>query len=226
MAVIETPPLGHHLLEEFEKNLRFPMEMVIYYHTGNPRYSHTATAYAVQKEQCVGGDFFADILILDSKYELVEIEVKRSWSDFRRDFATKRIKHDMYREQRHNKYQVRFYLAPHKLYFAFPTEELCDKAKAWLKENGYNHYGIYYVTDNVALGDSRMEIYKRCGRIFLGGSNAQHREFRDFVRNMRTSEWFLSYVKERQFCHLVEALNYLGQKCKDSVKVLEGFKKQ
>lgn len=76
----------------------------------------------------------ADILLCDDK-EIIEIEVKTTWSDFKADF--KKVKHIKKDCEWMKKY---FYLKANKFYFCVHPE-ISDKCQKYLETNNYN-YGL------------------------------------------------------------------------------------
>ena len=200
-------------VKDFTLHLEIPMEMVIYWEFANPHNgigyplgTHekgASRAFAVSRESQVCHSYIADLLILDVGYDLVEIEVKRSWADFLRDFSHKKLKHEMYMRPTNEPEKPLMGLVPHKMYFAFPTKELCEKAKVWLKKNGFGRYGIYYATDGLKFKDCEIKLFKRCQRLFPKTDTWQS-EYRKIIRDLTTDRWFIDYFKDRQFRFMLD----------------------
>lgn len=180
------------------KQIKLPMEVALYSHFISP-FHFERSAYAVEAEGGIGLGRFADLLILCTNYDLMEIEVKRSWQDFLADFKHKWSKHAVYKTTKENGDATRF-LIPHKFYFAFPTEELCKRAEKYLKENGYNYYGIYFATDNEPFSRSKVTVYHRCKKLHHSGGNS----YKALVRHMRTSERFVNFFKDETLKLLIK----------------------
>lgn len=193
-----------------------PMEMTLFQHFISP-FGYERQAYAIELEAEICGGRFADLLILTSDYFLVEVEIKRSMTDFYTDFKSKQFKHRTYKKvieegQRVNAWDysstcktVDSLLIPHRLYFAFPDEGMCERAKEWLKKNDYSYYGIYLVTDNKPLEESSLRIFKRCRSMHTWRTDS----YIHLVRHMGTSGYFLNFFKEAQFKRMAKRVYYL-----------------
>ena len=96
--------------------------------------------------------FVADILTIVN-YELCEIEIKKSLSDFKNDFKKNRFgnsKHDLISKGE----------GPHKFAFAIPANAgWADRAENYLKEN-YPKYGLLEVLRNNARSVRSMRLLR------------------------------------------------------------------
>ncbi len=90
------------------------------------------------------GDYSADILGYNGK-ELIEVEVKVSYSDFLADFKKK--KHRAYK-------RPRFLWVPHRFYFAVP-EKIVEKCSLYIKEKKLK-YGLISVKENYFIDQQAL----------------------------------------------------------------------
>lgn len=113
----------------------------------------------------------ADITAL-SQTSLVEVEVKISKEDFLKEFDgksyVKRVKHQRYNSGR--KYSK--YVVPNYFYFC-TTKELAPFIKNYLKEHGYDNYGVLVCCEKRLFNKrSHIETYKQAKKLHKNRVNS------------------------------------------------------
>lgn len=113
---------------------------------------------------------------------LIEVEVKQSKSDFLKEFDNKskikKIKHQRYIVGNNRKYKK--YVVPNYFYFCIgrktkdETYKLANFVVEYLKENGYNHYGVLICGENRLFNKhSHIETFKRATKIHSNKPNQE-----------------------------------------------------
>jgi hypothetical protein len=107
------------------------------------------------------GYYSADVLVLSKKREIIEFEVKTSFSDFKNDFT--KLKHTHYRnvDRPHTMKEYERTDIPHFFVFVVP-ERLMNKVAAYLVK--YPNYGLIVYKEDI---DYYPSLHRIGGKSFM-----------------------------------------------------------
>lgn len=125
--------------------------------------------YIICGTEVNNGIEIADVLLSNGN-NIIEIEIKISYSDFLADF--KKRKHIK------NKNGIRFFLYCHKFYYCVPAE-IKEKCLNYLKENNYK-YGLYCF-------NGELTLIKKCSKL-QNLTMDQIGKINDYIIRRATSE--------------------------------------